>query len=77
MAEFFVARHYRREGVGRLAALQAIRPRPGRWEIAVARRNTGALAFWREVARSVSQQADERDVATDHWDGPVLRLVAP
>jgi predicted acetyltransferase len=47
MAEFFVARHYRREGVGRTAALEVLGARPGLWEIAVARLNSPALAFWR------------------------------
>ena len=73
MAEFFVARHYRREGVGRAAALQAITPRPGRWEIAVARKNTGALAFWRGVAaQAAAGPVEERDQADADWNGAVL-----
>lgn len=75
MAEFFVARHYRREGVGRAAALQAIGSRPGQWEIAVARKNTGALAFWRGVAQATaSGPIDERDQNDALWDGAVLRF---
>lgn len=75
MAEFFVARHYRREGVGRAAALQTIATRPGQWEIAVARRNTGALAFWRGVARaSATGPVDEQDQADELWDGAMLRF---
>lgn len=73
MAEFFVARHYRREGVGRAAALQAITARPGRWEIAVARKNTGALAFWRGVAaRAADGPVEERDQHDEDWDGAIL-----
>ncbi|MDQ2859855.1 MAG: GNAT family N-acetyltransferase, partial [Pseudomonadota bacterium] len=46
MAEFFVMRKHRRAGVAS-AAVRAILTRwPGRWEIAVAARNTGARAFW-------------------------------
>jgi predicted acetyltransferase len=75
VGEFFVARHYRREGVGRAAALQTIRPREGVWEIAVARRNTGAQAFWRGVAAEVAvgpvEEADQDDA---RWNGLVLRL---
>lgn len=74
MAEFFVARHYRREGVGRSAALQAIQARPGLWEIAVARRNTPALAFWRGVARRVAPETtQELDQDNDLWNGMILR----
>lgn len=76
MGEFFVARHYRREGVGRMAALAAIKARPGQWEIAVARRNAGALAFWRKVAAAAAFGAlDERDQEDERWDGAILRLV--
>ena len=75
MGEFFVARHYRREGVGRDAALAAIRTRPGRWEIAVARRNTPAQTFWRGVAAAVAQgPVEEIDQDDDRWNGLILRL---
>jgi predicted acetyltransferase len=76
MAEFFVVRKHRRVGVGRAAALAAIRARPGLWEIAVARRNTGALAFWRDVAAQAASHAiDERDRADARWNGAILRFV--
>ena len=75
MGEFFVARHYRREGVGRVAALAAIRPRAGVWEIAVSRRNAAAQAFWRGVAETVaSGTVTERDQDDEHWNGLILRL---
>jgi predicted acetyltransferase len=76
MGEFFVARHYRREGVGRDAALKAIRERPGQWEIAVARRNVPAQPFWRGVAAACAAGAvDEIDQNNDVWNGPILRFV--
>jgi len=76
MGEFFVARHYRREGVGRQAALQSIRARPGQWEIAVARRNTPAQPFWRGVAQSLASGAvDEIDQNDSRWNGLILRFV--
>jgi predicted acetyltransferase len=75
MGEFFVARHYRREGVGRAAALAAFRGRPGRWELAVARRNLPAQAFWRQVAaEAAAGEVDERDQDDERWDGPILRF---
>lgn len=77
MGEFFVARHYRREGVGRAAALQTIRERPGQWEIAVARRNLPAQPFWRGVAAQVAAgPIDERDQQDESWDGLILRFRA-
>lgn len=75
VAEFFVARHYRLEGVGRVAALSAIRARPGQWEIAVSRRNLAAQALWRGVAAAVAGPAVEERNNTG-WDGPILRFRA-
>jgi predicted acetyltransferase len=74
MAEFFIARKYRRGGVG-TAAVHAIFDRfPGRWEAAVARRNVGALAFWRRAVASHPQLEwlKEADVDSPAWNGPVL-----
>ena len=43
----------------------------------MARANSGALEFWRRVAASVSQEVQELDLANEHWNGPILRFVAP
>ena len=76
VAEFFVVRKHRRGGVGRTAALAAIRPRPGQWELAVARRNAGALAFWRGVAVEASADRSFEEVHQDdqRWNGQILRF---
>jgi predicted acetyltransferase len=77
MAEFFVVRKYRRSGVGLAAAIAAIGARPGQWDVAVARRNVGALAFWRHVAAAVAgDQVEELDRDDALWDGAILRLKA-
>lgn len=76
VAEFFVVRKHRRAGVGQAAA-QAIFSRwPGVWEAAVARRNTGALTFWRKAVRGHPQARDiqELDFETAAWTGPILRF---
>lgn len=77
MGEFFVARPYRRKGVGRRAALAAIRQRPGLWEVAVARNNTPAQAFWRTIVPAAAtgpvEEAEQDDA---RWRGPVLRFRA-
>jgi predicted acetyltransferase len=75
MAEFFVARKYRRAGVGLAAATQIIRARPGQWDIAVARKNLAAKPFWRRVAAAAAAgPVDELDKADDRWDGLILRF---
>jgi predicted acetyltransferase len=76
MGEFFVVRAYRREGVGRAAALKVLSERAGQWEIAVARKNVGAQVFWRGVASSAtSGPIIERDQNNAQWNGLILRLV--
>jgi predicted acetyltransferase len=75
VAEFFVVRKHRRSGVGFAAATEIIRSRRGQWELAVARRNTGALPFWRRVASAVAGPAvEEIDRDDALWNGPILRF---
>jgi predicted acetyltransferase len=76
MAEFFIARKHRRSGVG-TAAVHAILARyRGVWEIAVARRNVAAGAFWRRAVEHHPLVGDlkEIDLTTPSWNGPVLRF---
>lgn len=49
MAEFFVARGFRRLGVGTLAAREVWRRFPGRWEVRVMDVNRKAMEFWRSA----------------------------
>ncbi len=46
MAEFFMLRQHRRSGLGRRAAQAVFSRFPGRWELAIAKANTAAHAFW-------------------------------
>jgi predicted acetyltransferase len=72
MAEFFVARKFRRHGVASEAVRQVLALYPGRWEVAVAERNAAAKAFWpRAIAAAGVTGLTE--VAGDgrHWRGPI------
>jgi predicted acetyltransferase len=51
---FFVVRGLRRQGVGRAAAAQLLRSRPGPWAIAFLETYEEAGTFWRAVAREVA-----------------------
>ncbi len=75
VAEFFVVRKHRRGGVGRRAALAAFQGRSGQWELAVARKNAGALAFWRRVVGEVAAGPIELLDTTAGWNGAILRFV--
>lgn len=49
MAEFFVARPFRRLGVGRAAVPLVLDRFAGRWQIMEYSRNSRAVSFWRRV----------------------------
>jgi predicted acetyltransferase len=76
VAEFFIARKYRRSGAGTQAAHALFESYPGQWEAAVARRNVSALAFWRKAIKDCahSTNIEEHDVTNPHWNGPVMRF---
>ena len=76
VAEFFILRKHRGGGVGRAAAEMIFSQRPGSWEVAVARKNVRALAFWRRTILESGRAGDvsEADVSDTHWNGPILRF---
>lgn len=47
VVEFFVARGYRKRGIGAAVAREVWRRFPGRWEVRVMEANLPARAFWR------------------------------
>lgn len=49
MAEFFIARGYRRQGIGAIAARQVWTRFPGPWEVRVMEANQSAHSFWQHV----------------------------
>jgi predicted acetyltransferase len=75
MAEFFVMRRYRGQGVGTAAACAAFDRFPGPWEIRQRDENTAATAFWRKVIGRYTggnyQEVRWDDAA---WTGPVQRF---
>jgi len=73
MAEFFVARKFRRGGVASEAVKQILARYPGRWEVAVVERNTAAKAFWPRAIAAAPGVWDLEQVDGDgvHWRGPI------
>ena len=73
VAEFFILRSYRRNGVGSRAAGTLFEHWPGRWEVPVACYNKPALAFWRHaVAAVVDATVEEYPGDGERWAGQVL-----
>jgi len=78
MAEFFVARKFRRRGVASEALLQILKAYPGRWEVAVVARNKGALAFWPCAIAAAPNVSDlfRHEGDGEHWRGPIWSFLA-
>ena len=72
IAEFFVMKGYRRQGVGTRAALDSFARFPGRWEIAQKTSNNAGQSFWRAVVNTYcGGEFKEYVLDNDSWCGPV------
>ena len=72
VAEFFVLRKYRRQGVGAQAATQAFALFPRRWEVRQTAANSAATAFWRHTIAGYTGGAFSETVIDEpRWRGPV------
>jgi predicted acetyltransferase len=77
VAEFFVVRRYRRQGIGTRAAAELFRRRRGRWEVRERNGNAAARAFWRRaIGAYTNGEFDELVVADERWHGWVQRFVS-
>jgi predicted acetyltransferase len=78
MAEFFVARKYRRCGVASEAARRVFEMHPGKWEVAVAARNLPAISFWPKAIAGAPTVTDirRREQNDDNWRGPIWHFRA-
>ena len=73
VAEFFVMRKYRRQGVGRRAALQVFDRFPGQWEVRQQKGNYPSYVFWEKViGEYTAGQYDKGGVVTEGWEGQAI-----
>lgn len=70
IAEFYVQKARRREGVGQRAARKLLAMHPGIWEIAVLHANALARAFWLSVVAEGRFEIVTTDPAV--WNGTVI-----
>jgi predicted acetyltransferase len=76
IAEYFVARRFRRGGVGAEVLRQVVKGRAGRWEAAIMQRNEGAKAFWPAAIAALPGVRDITCTVTDgeDWRGPIYHF---
>jgi predicted acetyltransferase len=71
MAEFFVARRYRKRGIGAAVAHEIWRRFPGPWEVRVMESNHPARAFWGAAIRAFAPAMAEgrmMEVQENRWE---------
>jgi len=77
IAEFFVARKFKRRGIGRESAFHLFDSFPGRWLVRVLEGNTGAKGFWDRVVREYTSgncQLSDEDYADPHSGSYPMRF---
>lgn len=55
MAEFFILRNYRKQGIGLLASIEIMKKISGKWEISQTYKNHVAQAFWLKVVQNLAE----------------------
>ncbi|GGH77093.1 putative acetyltransferase [Pullulanibacillus pueri] len=72
IAEFFIMRKYRRQGIGKYAAECIFDLFPGKWRVSEMATNIKAQYFWRHVIGDYTGGKYEEKISdNDDWKGPI------
>ena len=75
IAEFFILRKYRQQGIGKAVAHQIFDKFPGQWSVAQIENNHSAQAFWRKVISEYTKgNFQEKWSNNEEWKGPIQRF---
>lgn len=73
ISEFFVLKKYRRQGVGREAAVAVFEMFRGRWEVLQHPENLNSMEFWESVISDYSRgEYRKLEAETEEWTGQAL-----
>ena len=75
MAEFFVMKKYRHQGVGEKAATEIFNQFQGAWRVAQIEANAPAQHFWRKIIGRYTNN-DYREIRVEDWDGPIQTFIS-
>jgi predicted acetyltransferase len=72
LADFFILRRYRRQGIGTFAAERVFEMFPGKWEVRQFAENAVAQTFWHKVIdRYTNGHFQEFALDNEQWKGTV------
>lgn len=70
MAEFFVMKKYRKNGIGRRVAFQIFDLLSGEWVVGQVEENIPAQKFWRKIVTEYTNDS-YKEIQKDDWEGPI------
>ncbi|MGG3280004.1 GNAT family N-acetyltransferase [Paenibacillus solani] len=70
MAEFFVMKKYRKNGIGQYIAVELFNRFQGIWKVAVLESNKPAQKFWRKTIERYTNNRYQV-IREEDWDGPI------
>jgi predicted acetyltransferase len=77
MAEFFIMRKYRHQGIGEYVAQYIFDRFRGTWQVGQITENKPAISFWRKVIDRYSQgDFQEHILNNENWQGPVQTFIS-
>jgi len=76
MAEFFILRKYRCQGIGQSVAFMVFDRYPGVWQVSQEKTNLPAQAFWQKVIQRYTK-GDFKEIQLPDWDGPTQTFTSP
>jgi predicted acetyltransferase len=77
MAEFFIMRKYRHQGIGEYVARFIFDQFPGAWQVGQINENSSATTFWRKVINRYSNgDFQEHNLNNDNWRGPIQAFIS-
>jgi predicted acetyltransferase len=75
IAEFFIMKRYRVQGVGKKVAFHIFNHFKGVWEVAEMKSNIPAQNFWRRVINEFTH-GDYEEISKSNWNGPIQRFTS-
>ncbi|MEK4511980.1 GNAT family N-acetyltransferase [Paenibacillus anaericanus] len=70
IAEFFVMKKYRHQGIGQYVAAELFNKFNGVWKVAQIETNKPAQKFWRKTIEGYTNN-NFQEIREDGWDGPI------
>ena len=77
IAEFFVLKKYRNQGIGKKLAFHLFDKFPGRWEVRTLKENLTAQIFWRRIIKQYAAESmKEFKEGIGDWKSPIWTFVS-